>query len=429
MRIAVAGGGYVGLATATGFAKQGHNVHIFETDAERADLLRRGRIPFLDKSLLGPFGQLILSGKIAVHDGYPEVAGQFGFAFICVPTPQGEEGYLDSSSVLEAARSLEAVSSGPLTIVIRSTVNPGTTRGIEGELASSRSTFLTNPEFLREGTALEDFEHPSRIVIGGSDDAAIASLAELYRFTGAPILCMDTASAETVKLASNAGLALRVSMTNEVSRIAQGVGANIDAVLQGLGMDPRIGSDYLRPGIGFGGTCLPKDLQALRAAARRAGVASPVFDAADEANRLGLWSLQDAVLEALQASESDRVCIVGLAFKPGSDSVRHSLSVDLALGLVADRIDVTVFDPVAIPAARSSLGAALRYADTFAEAVAGAAVIVLIDPSLADASVNLDGRMVLDALGQQLGTKRVPAPEARAHAMAAAPSPNGRKHW
>lgn len=398
MRLGVAGGGYVGLATATGLARQDHEVVVYETDESRAALLAAGRIPFEDASLSEAFAAEVASGRIAVRSDYRSGSQRFDFFFICVPTPQSDEGRLDTTYVFNAARSALAVSERPVSLVIRSTVNPGTTQALASELAAGSDDvqILMSPEFLQEGTALRDLEQPALVVIGGVEPVSSARLASLFEFTGAPVTFTDPTSAETLKLALNSTLALRVSMANEIARIALSVGADVETVLQGVGADPRIGPKYLRPGIGFGGSCLPKDLEAFRWSARSRGETPIVFDAAEAANHVGV----DRICEALARISNGTMrsaCVIGMAFKPGSDSIRQSLSVELVAALQARAVDVSVFDPKAEGNVRRVFDDSVTYVHSLEE-ISPDTVAIVIDAQLASTG-GLRGHVVIDALG------------------------------
>jgi UDPglucose 6-dehydrogenase len=322
MKLVVAGGGYVGLATAVGFGRHGHQVELIEIDHERAASLRRGELPFHEPSLGEDLARL--SGRgLNVHVGYPDAIDDVDFAFICVDTYPAADGHLDSSRVMSAADSLLDTCGVDVALVIRSTVNPGTATMLREHRAErgASGAVLVNPEFLREGTALWDFDHPSRRVAGGSDAASLQKLEDLYSFSDAPFLRTDATTAEVIKMAANAALAVRVSMANEIAHIADAAGASPEAVLAAIGSDPRIGPDFLQPGIGFGGSCLPKDLSAFRAAARRVGVPAPVFGGAESTNDFAIERLVERIAELSGIAENRNghaptVCIAGVGFKP-----------------------------------------------------------------------------------------------------------------
>lgn len=411
MRLLVAGGGYVGLATATGFAKRGHEVQVVDIDKERAESLSRGQIPFREASLVDAFRRQVKRSRLAVHSTYESIAGPTDLAFICTSSPLNHEGLLDTTQVLAAAESVAASSARPEYLVIRSTVNPGTAEAVE-ELVRGLGcapAVLVNPEFLREGSALVDFERPSRVVIGGNDPASVEDLAALYSFTGAPVIRTDRRTAELTKLASNAVLAVRVSMANEIAQFANNAGADVDVLLDGLGYDPRIGRAYLEPGIGFGGSCLPKDLAAFRYWAQRVGLPTPVFDGASFTNDHLIQLLADRLCNLVVGRPDARICIIGVGFKPGSDSLRNSQAVRLTKSLLERDHIVTIFDPVAEQNVRREFAQEIRvvYAETLDQALHESDAVIVLDKNLASGS-QLPGPEVaiIDAVGRQISPPR-----------------------
>jgi UDPglucose 6-dehydrogenase len=406
MRIAVAGGGYVGLATAVGFAARGHDVELIDIDPARAAALRAGRLPFDEPSLAAPLRQVI-GRSLRVHESYGTL-GHVDFAFVCVDTNPGPDGALDCDRVLGATRDLLTSCDDP-TVVVRSTVNPGTTLAVEQELRAEYPSLrmLCNPEFLREGTAFADFENPARRVIGGSDEAAIEALASLYRFSPAAIMLTDATSAELMKLAANAALAVRVSLANEVASIADACGADADFVLASVGADPRLGAGHFQPGIGFGGSCLPKDLDALRASARRRELSTPVLDGGVTTNELAIDRVARRACDLADDPRETPVCVVGVGFKPGSDSVRASRPLALVRELLAQGFPVSIYDPLAEPGARRELGDGVRYLRD-AEAI-GEHEIIIVPHGVDAAAVELShDAALIDGRGRLLRGLRAP---------------------
>ena len=406
MRLAVAGGGYVGLSTATGFARQGHVVDLVEIDAGRAQTLALGRLPFDEPSLARAFQDERRAGSINIHHGYESLSGNVDFAFICTSTPLTAQGFLDTAQVFQAAEMLTASLSGALRLVVRSTVNPGTTDRLQDMLGSPEGVqVLVNPEFLREGSALYDFEAPARVVVGGADHDAVDALGRLYDFAHVRTLRTNAVTAELIKLTSNAALAVRVSMANEIARIAAHTEADLDMVLEGVGSDPRIGQDYLNPGLGFGCSCLPKDLEALRAAAQSAGISLPVFDGASLTNDEVIEILADRIAGA-RPGAAQRIAVVGVGFKPGSDSLRNSQPVRLVRTLLARGASLTVFDPVAEQNARREFGERVAYAQDIYRLMESADTIVVVDKALFRGALNghlpsAEGKVIIDAVGRQ----------------------------
>jgi UDPglucose 6-dehydrogenase len=403
--VLVAGGGYVGLSTATGFARQGHRVDVVEIDAQRAAMLRDGALPFQERSLAGAFQQAVRCGSICVHESYADLPEVADFAFVCTSTPARGDGSLDTSQIMDAATMLVRACPS-LTLVIRSTVNPGTTQQVEDafSLHGDAVKVVANPEFLREGSGLQDFEAPTRIVVGGSDRDAVDSVARLYDFAaGVPVLCTDARTAELIKLCSNAALAVRVSMANEIAHLAEAHQADIELLLEGVGGDPRIGRDYLQPGIGFGGSCLPKDLGAFRAAAHQTGFTTPVFDGASLTNETVVGQLASRALEITGNIPRPRICIAGVGFKPGSDSLRSSQSVRLARVLLQRGVAVSLYDPLAEGNARREFGDNVAYCRELDSALSSSDLTIVLDRGLLDAGTVARSRaLIIDALGRQL---------------------------
>jgi UDPglucose 6-dehydrogenase len=287
-------------------------------------------------------------------------------------------------------------------------VNPGSALALEARLRKNgfRGAVLSNPEFLREGASLTDFDQPERRVIGGSDDDAVQSLAELYNFGDAPLIRTDATSAELIKVAVNAALALRVSMANEIATVALTLGADVETVLKGVGSDSRIGPKFLEPGIGFGGSCLPKDLLAFRAAAAAAGVPTHTFDGAANTNYERIDALVTSVAQLPRVKRGATICVAGVGFKPGTDSIRDSRGIALVQALRKHGFAVVVLDRLAENNARRALDGSIRYLDSFQEAVAQAAVIVAVHPVDPALLAQAGDTFVIDALGRLLPLER-----------------------
>jgi len=408
MRLVVAGGGYVGLTTATGFARLGHRVDVVEIDPYRAGLLRQGVLPFQEPSLARAFEEQVRHGGIDVHADYEGLLGHVDFAFICTSTPMTMHGSLDTTQVFAAAQMLLHSPAMPRKLVVRSTVNPGTIARLEQRLRLDEDVrFLMNPEFLREGCSLVDFETPSRIVVGASDRAAAESLMALYEFSDTPKIVTDAKTAELIKLASNAALAVRVSMANEIAHVAEWAEADVECLLQAVGYDPRIGSDYLKPGLGFGGSCLPKDLAAFRSTALQTGLTTPTFDGASLTNDKVIGRLAARVIESARLQEHSRVSIIGVGFKAGSDSLRNSQAARLVRTLLDHGFELTIYDPVAEGNARREFADLVSYAGSVDEVLQTSSVLVVLDHGLFDCMApELSEQVVIDALGRRLSGGR-----------------------
>lgn len=359
MHLSVFGAGYVGLTAAVCFAEMGHRVRCMERDNRRREMLLRGRMPFYEQGMDELLPAMLESGALQFHDNVADTLGRGGeqssLAFLAVPTPPLADGGADLSAVRQMADAVAATgTSAPL--VIKSTVPPGTARALAAELGLA---VLSNPEFLKEGTALADFRRPDRVIIGADDDAAGALLAQLYgTFTrrSPRILMMDTASAEMGKYAANAMLATRISFVNEVASLCDASGADVDAVRRALGSDRRIGDHFLYPGCGYGGTCLPKDLAALSAMGRACGCPTPLADAVIAVNARSRAWLAATLRRELGDLDGRRIAVWGLAYKPGTGDVREAPAMELAAALLDAGARLRAWDPRAMDAARAHLG-------------------------------------------------------------------------
>jgi UDPglucose 6-dehydrogenase len=412
--IAVIGCGYVGLVTAVGLAEQGYRVRAYDIDPARIAACRALRFPMLEPGL--EEAARAAGDGLTFHDVRSEPWTPADFTFLAVPTPQGVAGY-PNLSMLEGALGWIAESPTPATesnvIVIRSTVPPGTARWAAGVVKGSIGIdvpVVANPEFLQEGRALADFRSPSRILIGSDDAAAASALRDLMAFTSAEVIVTDSSTAELAKYGSNAFLAVRVSFANEIARLAEREGADALLTLKAIGLDPRIGSRYLLPGVGYGGSCLPKDVAALVALGEEVGAPMRVLDAVAEVNAEQPRRLVELTRERLGPLSGRRLTVLGLAFKPDTDDVRHSPAFPVLRDLLAEDAAVTVHDPVVGPEALAELGAAgdaVVHTHDLVEALRGAdavlpvrrwATYATVPELLADAvpaPLVVDGRRVL----------------------------------
>lgn len=358
MRIAVVGLGYVGLVTASCLARLGQIVVGLERDPEKLDSLAAGRVPYYEPHLAADLASGRASGALT-FTGRPEVAlAGADVVMICVGTPSDPTGRADLTDVLAVTEMLAAAVDDEPTVALRSTVPVGTTRRIETRLNEMRAghglrpiSVIANPEFLRTGRAIDDFLRPTRIVIGTTESTspgALERLTNLYAPLEAPTAVMDANSAELVKNASNAFLATRLSFVNELAALCESTGADIDAVLAGMADDPRIGGLFMRPGIGFGGSCLPKDVRSLIAMARDRGLPMALATAVDAVNVERASALIDRLAQTIDRPLAGaRVGILGLAFKPDTDDVRESPALALASALRDREVGVVAYDPQA----------------------------------------------------------------------------------
>jgi UDPglucose 6-dehydrogenase len=346
--IAVIGGGYVGLVTAAGLASLGHVVRVGERDAERVGALREGRIPIFEPGL----GRLVTKGVeaelLSFTENNVEAVTGAGFVFLTLPTPSLPDGSADTSFVESVIGQLSGRLDVGAIMVLKSTVPVGSTRRFQAMLAQGQPEIpvVSNPEFLREGNAVDDFLQPDRVVVGADDADAARAVAGLYQPLGAPVMVMDPVSAEMVKYGSNAYLAARITFANTLANVCEAVDADVTAVLGAVGMDKRIGPHFLRPGPGFGGSCFPKDTQALLALSGEAGYEFRLLEAVIAADLEQRTRIVDKVRRAVGGELAGRtIGLWGLAFKAGTDDVRASPAVDIADGLLAQGARVKAHDP------------------------------------------------------------------------------------
>jgi UDPglucose 6-dehydrogenase len=386
MRIAVVGTGYVGLVAGTCFAESGNNVHCIDIDESKVKRLKDGVVPIYEPGLEELLRRNVRDGRLSFTTKYEEGIPGSQVVFIAVGTPPGENGGADLKYVLAAARTIGQNLSGYTVIVDKSTVPVGTAAKVRETIRGvTKQEFdvVSNPEFLKEGAAIDDFLKPDRVVIGTDSKRAADVMDELYGpfvRTGNPILHMDVASAELTKYAANAMLATRISFMNEIANICSKVGANIDAVRRGIGSDARIGSRFLFAGIGYGGSCFPKDVQAIVRTAAEKGYDFRILKAVEEVNE----KQKSLLVEKIQARfgkdlKGKRFAVWGLAFKPNTDDMREAPSVVVIQGLLEAGARVTAFDPEATAECKKHhLGDKIEYAEMPMAAIQGADALVLV---------------------------------------------------
>ncbi len=387
MRVAVVGLGYVGLVTATCLARLGQDVDGLESDAGKLETLSEGLVPYYEPGLADELARQKASGRLRfTGDAEAALAGADAI-LICVGTPSDATGHADLRFVLEVADVIaQTVSENPV-VVLRSTVPIGTTVLVEERLNLARQSrglapipVFANPEFLRTGRAIEDFLAPSRVVIGSTDRATAADLAvleELYRALEAPTVMTDSRSAELVKNASNAFLAVRVSFVNELAALCTVAGANVDDVLAGMAHDPRIGGQFMRPGLGYGGSCLPKDVRSLIATGADHGLELRLATAVDAVNRDQVERVVDRIAEGLaRPLHGARIAVLGLAFKPDTDDTRDAPALALIDALAHRGARIVACDPQAVDKV-ASMRPGIETASDPIRAATGADAVVL----------------------------------------------------
>ena len=342
--IAVIGTGYVGLTTGACFAHLGHRVICADIDQAKVDRLNDGEIPIHEAGLEEIVRDAVDAGKLSFVLGSEHAVGDAEFVYLCVPTPQSADGSADLSYLTAAAEQISPHLQPGTVVVNKSTVPVGSTLLVERALGRSDIPVVSNPEFLREGTAVDDFLNPDRVVIGSDDQAAAGRVASLYLGVRAPIMVTDPASAETCKYAANAFLATKLSFTNAIAAVCEAVGADVNDVLLGMGYDHRIGHEFLRPGPGWGGSCFPKDSKAIISIAEDAGYDFALMRGVVEVNVEQFDRIVRKV-ESVTPLDGVTVGVLGIAFKAGTDDTRESPAIEVMKRLVAKGATVRAYDP------------------------------------------------------------------------------------
>ena len=350
MEIAVIGAGYVGLVTAGGLTSLGHRVRLGEANAERVEMLESGGVPIYEQGLPDLLSRAVEHDLISYHNSNIDAVDGARFIFLCLPTPESDDGRADLRFIHAVVDELATEVADDAIFVIKSTVPPGTVAELRKRLADlgSPARIVSHPEFLREGKAVEDFLEPDRIVVGAYDESDADLVADLYRSLEASIVKTDPTSAEMIKYASNAYLAARLTFVNTLANVAEAVGADVVDVLTGMGLDHRIGSHFLQPGPGYGGSCFPKDTAALIGVAEDAGYQFDLLRAVIEADEAQRFRIAEKVRQAAGGGlHRRRIALWGVAFKAGTDDVRESPALRIAEILTADGAEVVAYDPEA----------------------------------------------------------------------------------
>lgn len=346
--IAVVGLGYVGLTTAVGMANLGHQVIGLDIDIDLVGSLRAGNLSFFEDGLKDELRKHLTQGQISFTSSYEDVPLSVGHFFVCVSTPASDSGSADISNIQKSCASISEISAPGSYLVIKSTVPIGTCRILSSTLAGSNMNVVSNPEFLSEGRALTDFINPSRIVVGAESPEIAQSAMDLYKGIDAPKVICSLESAESIKHASNSLLAIRLSFVNELAALSEVTGANIEEVLLGVGLDPRIGDKFLKPGPGWGGSCFPKDTSELTYTARKFGRPMATVEAAMESNKETTRRVVETIIAQLQGTvEGKQIAIWGLAFKANTEDVRDSPAISVIKILLEHGAKLEVYDPMA----------------------------------------------------------------------------------
>ena len=397
MNIAVIGTGYVGLVSGTCFAEMGNEVTCVDVDEDKVDMLRSGELPIYEPNLKKYFKRNRREERLAFTTGLAEAVPEAEIVFMALPTPPGADGRADLSFVLEAAGDVADLLAaepegerGYHIVVNKSTVPVGTADQVRSVFEERRLEagddfdVVSNPEFLREGAAVGDFMKPERVVIGTSSERAAEIMTQLYEpfvRQGNPILTVDERSAEMIKYAANSFLATKISFMNEVANLCEKVGANVDKVRLGIGMDSRIGKQFLYPGIGFGGSCFPKDVAALVRTASEHDYDFEILNSVLSVNDRQRAAMAERLRKRFEKEgttlEGKRVAVWGLAFKPGTDDVREAPSHVTIRRLLKEGADVVGFDPEAIGTTRAVFGKQIDYAESDYAALNGADALII----------------------------------------------------
>ena len=344
--VAVIGSGYVGLTTGACFAHLGHRVVCADIDADRIERLRKGDVPILESGLTELVLEGLAGGRLKFVVGAANAVADADFVYLCVPTPQAQDGSADLSYIQAAAAEIGPVLKSEAIVLNKSTVPVGSTHVVEEALQRDDVSVVSNPEFLREGSAVHDFLNPDRIVIGSDDETTAGRIAALFEGIQAPMIVTDPASAETIKYASNAFLATKVSFANVIANLCEAVGADVRDVVLGMGYDKRIGFEFLRPGPGWGGSCFPKDTRALIRIAEDAGYDLSLLRGVIELNEVQYERIAEKIIRAAGGSvDGVRIAALGLTFKARTDDMRDSPAVHVLRRLLARGAVVRAFDP------------------------------------------------------------------------------------
>ncbi len=420
VNICVVGSGYVGLVTATCFSEMGHSVIGVDVDERKVATLSGGESPLYEPGLSELLHRNLKGGRLSFTTDLASAVSRSLLVFVAVGTPMGADGSADLKSVLAVSRSVAGAMDGYRVIVIKSTVPVGTCHLVSREISKELDRrnpgsplpfdVVSNPEFLKEGSAINDFMRPDRVVVGVSNPESAEIMKELYSpfvRNGHPVIMMDVLSSELTKYASNAFLAMKVSFMNKMSQICDKVGADVMQIRGGMGADPRIGMPFLYAGVGYGGSCFPKDVQALIHTGKSLGVEMDLLDAVERINdQQKQWAV-DRILERYPDPAGIKVAIWGGAFKPETDDIRDAPSLSVIPALLSRNVSISLHDPEAMGGLRQIFPSGVRFVDDLYEAVDGADVLLLLtewrvfrNPDWAKVKGRMKGALVLDGRNQ-----------------------------
>ena len=383
-KIAVVGTGYVGLVTGTCFAETGNQVICVDIDTKKVERMRQGEIPIYEPHLDVLFERNIKAGRLSFTTNLEEGIKEAEIIFLALPTPPGEDGSADLSYILGVAAQLGKIIDDYKVIVDKSTVPVGTAEKVRAAIAANAQVdfdVVSNPEFLREGFAVDDFMKPDRVVIGSSSAKAIKAMEQLYKpfvRQGNPIIFMDEKSAELTKYAANSFLATKITFMNEIANFCELVGADVDKVRIGIGSDDRIGKRFLFPGIGYGGSCFPKDVQALVKSGNENSFSFEILKAVMEVNESQKTILMPKIRNFFRGNLSGKkIAIWGLAFKPDTDDIREAPALYIIDELLKDGVEVVAYDPEAMGNVKTLLGDKIGFVENEYDAINQADALVI----------------------------------------------------
>ncbi len=384
MKIAVIGTGYVGLVTGTCLAETGNEVICVDIDHEKVEKMRQGVVPIYEPHLDVLFERNINAGRLSFTTSLDEGLEHGDIIFLALPTPEDEDGSADLSYVLNVSEEIGRKIKSYKVIVDKSTVPVGTADKVREVIsANAQADFdvVSNPEFLREGFAVDDFLKPERIIVGSSSEKATRLMEKLYApfvRSGNPVIVMDERSAELTKYAANSFLATKITFMNEIANFCELVGADVDKVRVGMGTDSRIGKRFLFPGIGYGGSCFPKDVKALQKAGKDEGYNFKLLGSVIDVNAVQKTILMPRIKSSFNNQLDDKtIAVWGLAFKPETDDIREAPSIDMMNALLEEGCKLQVFDPEAMPNIRKQFGDKLNYAGSMYEALENADALLI----------------------------------------------------
>jgi UDPglucose 6-dehydrogenase len=384
MKITVIGTGYVGLVTGTCFAETGNKVTCVDIDKAKVDKLSSGQITIYEPGLEKIFLRNTKEGRLVFTTNLEEVLEASEIIFLALPTPPGADGSADLKYVLGVADQMGKLMKGYKVVVNKSTVPVGTADKVREAIAKNyKGEFdvVSNPEFLREGVAVDDFMKPDRVVIGTKSEQAKKVMTELYApfvRQGNPLIFMDERSSELTKYAANSFLATKISFMNEIAQLCERMGADVDMVRRGIGSDDRIGKRFLFPGIGYGGSCFPKDVQALVKSSNEVNYDFEILKAVEKVNALQKLHLVNKINTYFKNDlQGKKIALWGLAFKPNTDDIRDAPAIDMINALTAAGATITAYDPEAMPNVKNKIEDKIKYATNQYEALAGADILVI----------------------------------------------------